>query len=487
MDQLHIDIGARDAADAGALVRVGDVAVIAGDPVELPNGRVVARALDNRLGCFVALEAARLVAEAGGAPGDVVAVAAVQEETAFGGSTTTAYALRPDVALVVDVTHATDAPGIDKHELGAHPFGSGPVIERGSNLNPRVSDLLLDVAEAQSIPFTIQASARYTGTDADAVHVSRGGVPDRLHRPAAALHALARRDGAARGRRALGRADRRLRAAPGRRDQLPAVRLLALLCAIVGLSACGGSSSGPNVHQVGSGTHRKDVRPAQAVAGAAGEADRAPARGPARDLPVQRAHAAAGAAEAHPPRRGGRRAVPRRQPRHARAGARAHAHAAARAAPGGPAGAAAADGRPGGRQREAPARRTGAQRAADGRDGPPVGGPRRGARDGADAARGGHERRSGAGRRRRAARERAAQRGPRLRLQRARGRAASAPRSPPAWARGASPRRPSTSPASAPPSPTPTTARCGSPSTAARCSASTAARSSPRAGPTCRW
>jgi endoglucanase len=177
MDQLHIDIGARDAADAAALVRVGDVAVITGDPVELPNGRVVARALDNRLGCFVALEAARLVAEAGGAPGDVVAVAAVQEETAFGGSTTTAYALRPDVALVVDVTHATDAPGIDKHELGAHPFGSGPVIERGSNLNPRVSDLLLDVAEAQSIPFTIQASARYTGTDADAVHVSRGGVP----------------------------------------------------------------------------------------------------------------------------------------------------------------------------------------------------------------------------------------------------------------------------------------------------------------------
>jgi endoglucanase len=177
MDQLHIDIGVRDAAEAAALVRVGDVAVIAGDPVELPNGRLVARALDNRLGCYVALEAARRVAEAGGAPGDVVAVAAVQEETAFGGSTTTAYALRPDVALVVDVTHATDVPGIDKHELGAHAFGSGPVIERGSNLNPRVSDLLLDAAEAASIPFTLQASARYTGTDADAVHVSRGGVP----------------------------------------------------------------------------------------------------------------------------------------------------------------------------------------------------------------------------------------------------------------------------------------------------------------------
>src|SRR6476469_8367558 len=90
---LCIDIGARDGDDAKAVVRVGDVAVIAADPLELPNDRVVSRAMDNRLGCFVAYEAARLVAEAGGAAGDVVAVAAVQEETTFGGSRTTAYAL----------------------------------------------------------------------------------------------------------------------------------------------------------------------------------------------------------------------------------------------------------------------------------------------------------------------------------------------------------------------------------------------------------
>ena len=66
-------------------MRIGDVAVIAGEPVELPNGRVVSRSMDNRLGCYVALEAARLVAEAGGAPGDVVAVAVAQEEITFGG------------------------------------------------------------------------------------------------------------------------------------------------------------------------------------------------------------------------------------------------------------------------------------------------------------------------------------------------------------------------------------------------------------------
>jgi len=174
---LHIDIGAKDADEARGMVRIGDVAVISGEPVELPNERAVSRSMDNRLGCYVAYEAARLVAEAGSAPGEVVAVAAVQEETTFGGSRTTAYSLRPDLAIVVDVTHATDAPGVETAELGVHAFGSGPVIERGSNINPRIFELLYDTAEAESIPFTVQASARHTGTDLDAMHLSRGGIP----------------------------------------------------------------------------------------------------------------------------------------------------------------------------------------------------------------------------------------------------------------------------------------------------------------------
>jgi putative aminopeptidase FrvX len=177
LEEMHIDIGASDGDEARRLVRIGDVAVIEGEPVELPNGRAVSRSMDNRLGCYVAYETVRLVREAGGAPGDVVGVAAVQEETTFGGSTTTAYALRPDLAIVVDVTHATDAPGIEVNELGAHPFGSGPVIERGSNLNPGVVELLYETAEAEGIAFTVQASGRHTGTDVDAMHLSRGGVP----------------------------------------------------------------------------------------------------------------------------------------------------------------------------------------------------------------------------------------------------------------------------------------------------------------------
>jgi putative aminopeptidase FrvX len=177
LKDLHIDIGAVDGDDARARVRIGDVAVIAGEPVEYPNGRWVSRSMDNRIGCYVALEAARLVSEAGGAPGDVYAVAVSQEEITFGGARTTAYSLRPDVAVVVDVTFETEQPGLDEKELGRHGFGSGPVLTRGSTLDPQVFELLFEAGEAEGIPFTVAASARGTGTDADAFHISRAGIP----------------------------------------------------------------------------------------------------------------------------------------------------------------------------------------------------------------------------------------------------------------------------------------------------------------------
>ncbi|HWK26519.1 MAG TPA: M42 family metallopeptidase [Solirubrobacter sp.] len=177
LKDLHIDIGAAGGDEARALVRVGDVAVIAGEPVAYPNGRWVSRSMDNRIGCFVAYEAARLVAEAGGAPGDVYAVAVTQEEITFGGSRTTAFSLNPDVAIVVDVTFATDQPGISEKEVGKHHFGSGPVLTRGSTLDPQLFELLHEAGEAEGIPFTVAASGRGTGTDADAFHIARAGIP----------------------------------------------------------------------------------------------------------------------------------------------------------------------------------------------------------------------------------------------------------------------------------------------------------------------
>jgi len=180
LKRLHIDIGAKDGEEARKLVRMGDVAVIDADPEELREGIVVSRALDNRVGCYVAAEAARLVAEGGGAPGDVVALAVVQEETTFAGSQTSAFALEPDVAIALDVTFATDQPGVELGERTKHTLGSGPVIARGTALHPRVFELLHEAAEADEIPFTVESIGRRTGTDADAIYASRGGVPTGL-------------------------------------------------------------------------------------------------------------------------------------------------------------------------------------------------------------------------------------------------------------------------------------------------------------------
>jgi endoglucanase len=180
LKELHIDIGATDEDEARERVRIGDVAVIDVEPLDYPGDRVVSRALDNRVGCYVAAEAARLVADAGGAPGEVLALAVAQEETSFGGSTTSAFAHAPDVAIVVDLTFATDQPGVELGEMTEHKLGSGPVIARGTMLHPKVFELLYEAGEAESIPFTVESLGRRSGTDADAVHLSRSGVPTGL-------------------------------------------------------------------------------------------------------------------------------------------------------------------------------------------------------------------------------------------------------------------------------------------------------------------
>jgi endoglucanase len=180
LKDLHIDVGAKDGDEARELIRIGDVAVIDAAPVELPNGRLVSRALDNRVGCYVAAEAARLVAAGGGAPGDVVALAVVQEETTFAGSRTSAFALDPDLAVVVDLTFATDQPGIELGPITKHTLGSGPVVARGTTLHPRVTELLYEAGEQEGISFTVESLGRGTGTDADAIHLSRAGVPTGL-------------------------------------------------------------------------------------------------------------------------------------------------------------------------------------------------------------------------------------------------------------------------------------------------------------------
>jgi endoglucanase len=177
---LHIDIGAADRDEAAALIRVGDPAVIAAEPVRLVGERLVSRAMDNRLGAYVALEALRRCHERGSLSGSFAAIAAVQEEIGLFGSRTAAFEVRPDLAVAIDVTHATDAPGVDEKEIGSHPLGSGPAIGRGSTLSPKVFELLVETAEEAGIEHTISASGRSTSTDADAIQISRSGIPTGL-------------------------------------------------------------------------------------------------------------------------------------------------------------------------------------------------------------------------------------------------------------------------------------------------------------------
>jgi len=107
-------------------------------------------------------------------------MAVVQEETTFAGARTSAFRHEPDLAIAVDLTFATDQPGIELGPITQHKMGSGPVIARGTTLHPAIFELLYEAGEAEGIAFTVESLGRATGTDADAIHLSRTGVPTGL-------------------------------------------------------------------------------------------------------------------------------------------------------------------------------------------------------------------------------------------------------------------------------------------------------------------
>ncbi len=175
IEDLWIDIGAKNRDEALAHVRVGTAGVIDAPAYDFPNGRIVSRSIDNRIGAFTVLEALRLLAQARPVA-TVAAVATVQEEITFAGAHTSAFSFAPQAAIVVDVTHATDHPDANKRRSGNVKLGGGPVISRGSASSPVVFDMLVGLAEREGIPYAVEANPRATGTDADAIHLSRGGV-----------------------------------------------------------------------------------------------------------------------------------------------------------------------------------------------------------------------------------------------------------------------------------------------------------------------
>jgi putative aminopeptidase FrvX len=174
---LWVDIGARNRTEAEARLSVGDPGVIDSRALDFPGERVVSRSIDDRIGAFAVLEALRRYSEKPGSA-RVVAAATTQEEIAWtgGGALVAANSVRPRMALVVDVTHATDHPNMEKKEIGDHRLGGGPVLGRGALLSPVVFELLRAAARLRNIPFSVHAIGRDTSTNADAIHIAQEGV-----------------------------------------------------------------------------------------------------------------------------------------------------------------------------------------------------------------------------------------------------------------------------------------------------------------------
>ena len=175
VEDIWIDIGVADKAEAEALVRVGDAVTYELGMQPLRNGLAVSRAFDNKIGAWVVAEALRRI-DAAACKAEVVSVATVQEELGLRGATTSTFGIDPLVGVAVDVTHATDHPNVNKVTAGDVSLDGGPVITRGANVNPVVERLLMESAEALGMDIQVEAEPRGTGTDANAMQLSRAGV-----------------------------------------------------------------------------------------------------------------------------------------------------------------------------------------------------------------------------------------------------------------------------------------------------------------------
>lgn len=175
IENLWIDIGVANKEEAEKLVTIGD-AIIYDTGFQRVNEKIAtSRGFDNKVGAFAVAEVLRLL-EGESIQCAVVSVATVQEEVGLRGARTSGYAVDPQIAVAVDVTHATDYPDVDMKKEGQIKLGGGPVILRGANANPKVANLLLAAAKENNIPYQIEAGAGGTGTDANALQISRRGV-----------------------------------------------------------------------------------------------------------------------------------------------------------------------------------------------------------------------------------------------------------------------------------------------------------------------
>jgi len=173
---LIVDIGAVDKDDALQLVDIGDPIVLDLRYAEMGGGLIVGRGLDDRVGAWCVAEALRVLANSKMFSARLFAVASTGEENGAYGATAVTDRIKPQAALAIDLTHATDTPEVSKEKHGDIKLGEGPVMAIGSITNPIVNDLLVKAAEDNRIPLQREAAPRWTGTDGDAINMGGGGV-----------------------------------------------------------------------------------------------------------------------------------------------------------------------------------------------------------------------------------------------------------------------------------------------------------------------
>jgi putative aminopeptidase FrvX len=181
LESQYIDIGAADKNEAETLVRVGDPVTFADSLSRLHGDRVTSRGFDDKAGSFVVAEVLREIASRPVKPAiDLYGVSSVQEEVGLRGGTTSCYTINPDVGICVEVDFSTDQPDVERKHNGDVAIGKGPILPRGANINPALFDLLADTAAGENVSVQFTGIPRATGTDANVMQISRGGVATAL-------------------------------------------------------------------------------------------------------------------------------------------------------------------------------------------------------------------------------------------------------------------------------------------------------------------
>ncbi len=182
--QLHeqwIDVGATSKKEIENIIKVGDPITFAPGLERLKGNIMVARGFDDKIGAFIICEVLRSLSESEVSfQASLFATSTVQEEIGLRGARTASFAINPDIGIVVEVDAASDFPGMDKRKVGEIKVGKGPVLSKGPNINPKLGEMLIKIAQEEGIPYQIAGEPRATPTDANVIQINRSGVATAL-------------------------------------------------------------------------------------------------------------------------------------------------------------------------------------------------------------------------------------------------------------------------------------------------------------------